>query len=85
MTVWFCLDEVDFAVTGERIKGYTPVLDRFEVKGVRVRGPSQDIANMLDKGFAKRLAAAALQTAQHPIAFPYDLPTPRPVAEGGQS
>jgi hypothetical protein len=73
MTVWFNLDGIDFAVTGERVKGYVKQLDRFEVKSVYVRSPSQNIKVALGEGFATRIRAAALKTAQNPVPIPYDV------------
>jgi len=83
MTLWLELDGVDLAVTGEIVKGYLSMFDRFEVRGVRVRSPAQNVKEILKEGFAKRLTAAALVEAQHPapIPFPYDVPTV-PRAEG---
>lgn len=75
MTTWFALEGVDFAVTGELVKGITPALDRFEVKSVRVRGAGQDVKGMLRDSFERRLTARALQEAQHPMPFAYDVPT----------
>ena len=77
MTLWLELDGVDLAVTGEIVKGYLSMFDRFEVRGVRVRSPAQNVKEILKEGFAKRLTAAALVEAQHPapIPFPYDVPT----------
>ena len=77
MTLWFSLEGIDFAITGEIVKGYLAMFDRFEVRGVRVRSPAQNVKEILKEGFAKRLTAAALAEAQrpHPIPFPYDVPT----------
>jgi hypothetical protein len=80
MTVWFDLDGIDFAVTGEIVKGYISMFDRFEVKGVRVRSEAQNIKYILAEGFARKLAAAALETAKHPIPIPYDLRLQPPLA-----
>ena len=80
MTVWFALDGVDLAVTGDHVKGITRVLDRFIVKRVYVRSPAQNIKSLLKEGFAKRLAASALETAQHPVPIPYDLASQPPLA-----
>ena len=77
MTLWIELDGVDFAVTGERVRGYVESLDTFAVKKVCVWSPAANIKEILKEGFAKRLTAAALAEAQHPhpIPFPYDVPT----------
>ena len=84
MTLWLDLDGIDLAVTGEIVKGYLAMFDRFEVRGVRVRSPAQNIKELLTEGFSKRLTAAALSEAQHPhpIPFPYDVPTRGPLSDG---
>ena len=70
MTVWIELDGIDFAVTGEYSKGYTISNDRFNVKRVCLRGPSQNIKAALDEGFLKRLAARAAVMARFPVPLP---------------
>jgi len=73
MTVWFALEGIDFAVTGEYTKGYMIAADRFKVKHVCARGPSQDIKAALSEHFMKRITTSAAAMARHPIPIPYDM------------
>jgi hypothetical protein len=73
MTVWFEIDGIDLAVTGEHVKGYTSALDQFRISRVCVRGPSQNIKAALKEGFLKRVVARAVVTARHPVPIPYDV------------
>lgn len=73
MTLWFELEGVDFAVTGERERGYVPALDKFVVRRVCVRGAAQNIRAFLSEKGMERIRLAALAMAQHPVPIPYDL------------